>query len=401
MPQNIGEFFGNFAQSFQQTQASQKEQKRLDEMAKLQGKLLELQLNAKQGQLDAQTTVSDMMSGVTRTPEGNPLQNINLGTPGEPVPETTGGMGAQELINDPEGLSALLASGQLEGLLDLSQEQRLQGQADQNAEMMNKFLSGDMFGGGFGPDDPYTPVPTIGSDGSFSMQLVPNENFQTQVLRDTTTDNVSVMFRDVTKAMGLLGEIEGTHLQAGNPLGDLLRKGGEAGSAFGLPFFTGEDQEVLRDKRGELGKLLASFQITSEERKALSQTARGQQVLALVEQASASLENGGIPNGKILLNMLRAKIQAAKVLGNEIPNEDRILNYIDETQKILDQGTMPGGKAALSDEQIASQVTPESVSQMGAEALDWMHQALQGGMTVSQDVIKALQERERELNSVE
>jgi hypothetical protein len=400
---SIGQFAGSFAEAFLNAKNSKADRKLREDIAKLQGKLVEAQLKTAEGQQLAKQQVESLMNtGIQQDTSGRAIKpDFDMPAEGE-LGEIGGVQQPMSLLDmlsgeDPRAPAAqqgLLGSGMLGAgdLLDFEQTKMIQ----EGVPDFSQFF--DSMGGGLGPDSAYIPIPSVGPSGP-SITFQPNPDYRTSVDRGETQVDAKVAFRDVVKAIDILGELEGTHLQSGSPAGEGLRKFGELGSSFGLPFFTEEEQEKLRDKRGELKKLIATFQITSEERKALTETARGLAVLELVGSATADLQNGAIPNTKILLNMLEAKVEASRILGEPLPNEAEILQYIDEVRPIVESGVMPGAaRPAISQEELGASITPDMVMQMTLEQLKLIGES---GMQLSQDAKRAAADRWEELKNAD
>jgi len=350
MPENIGEFFGNFANSFSRVSAQNKEQKRLDEMAKIQGKLLQLQLEAKQGQLDAQTTVSDMMSGVgpgdgslfgleqtqpTQSPGGRDL--LQLGSEGP------GPMNAEQMIDSPQGLSALMASGQLEPLLGLAQEDRLsQAATDRQANIDRIFGSGNNIPVDAAGNPQFLMAPGIGANGEITATPILNANYQLPTAAATEANELQTTFTRIQKAIS-----DNYSLHNAAPLqasGSPLRGGASLGSrgvgavartfGFDSPFPEAEDAaavQVALNKSfavqmfssGELDLLLKEGRITVTQWNQL-------------KTANPDMNNRWDVNARIQLDGLQLKLDNADILGIPATNKKEIQEYIDSMNAVID-----------------------------------------------------------------
>ena len=401
----IGHFAGAFADSFMRTREAKKDRDVRDKMAKLQGQLLEMQLKTQEGQEFARQRMQSLMTtGNDVTQEGRLVPNqMQFGDPNQ-VNEIggTGPMGLLDMLaggdpRSPAAQEAMLQSGMLNAgdLLDFEQTKMIQeGMPD-----IESMLSGLGGGSGFGPDSAYIPIPSIGPSGP-SITFQPNPNYRTSVERGGVTGDIDKFYSAAHEAVGLLADLEGTVFQSGNPAGDLMRTLGEAGSAFNLPFFTGEDQEVLRDKRGRLKKLLTTFVLTGPEIAALQKGgAITNDKVRMLESASATLDNGGVPNAQVIADAIEHKIKAADLMGDPVNNREEMLEFASVIRQSAEQGQLPGAtRPPISQEEIAAQITPDVVMQMTLEQLKLIGES---GMQLGQDAKRAAADRWEELKNAD
>ena len=349
MPRNIGEFAGSFADAFTRIRAQNADQKRQDEMAKLQGKLTQLHIEAADRKGAAQTDVSNLMEFGTTTPQTSPggrgLLQPNLGNPGEEVPDARPGLGANELLDSPEGLSAMLASGQLEPLLALAQENRLQDQFEDAS------LFREQFGGFFtnnntdsAGNDQFIFLPQADSEGNFGVQAVLNPNYTIPVTEAEGSLGMQSKFTDVQETIKLgfeLDEVSGPSalLRSGSPFGGLAEFAGAAVStgaqAFGLE---GGDIEKNTNKRKSLSKKLAANLLTGPELDELSEKGPlSNDKIRALRASSADLNNGAVVNAGILVDHLEGRLELEKIQGRTPANEKEIRDYISNVRKMIAQ----------------------------------------------------------------
>jgi len=115
MAANIGQFAGSFFEAFSKTKISHEENKRRTDIAKMQAKLVEAQLQAGQIKLDANTKLADIFTGsvgeIKTVGEAVPAQD---GRKAVPEFEFTGKdkpASVAEALQDPEAFLALMQSG--------------------------------------------------------------------------------------------------------------------------------------------------------------------------------------------------------------------------------------------------------------------------------------------------
>lgn len=173
--QGLGEFAGAFGQAFTESRRFADTQKEKKKFAKLQAQLVEMQLNQAENVADAQQRVSDMMSGqvgispTTTSPGGRTSPNF-VAPPEGQVGEFTRGrdavapMDLTQMLADPEGVAALLASKDLD-IGDVLKEQGMAAGRSQTQGLLD-LLTGGGTGGGAGGF-----VPTGGSISSKGPQI--------------------------------------------------------------------------------------------------------------------------------------------------------------------------------------------------------------------------------------
>lgn len=409
--QGLGVFAGNFAEAFSGAIGQKKDRKDKDALAKQQAKLIELQLQAGQVKLNAQTTLADLMTGTveefvpaepTTTPEGR-----------FEVPQFTNAsqqpMDLASILSDPEGQLAAVQSGALNigDLLDF--------QAKQDA--LESFRGAGDSGGGSGRTDAsgqpeFIPGPSttqIDTSGKqvISRPMVANPAFQETAVAQTGASSVKHSIAGVDQAIALMGTLEGTALQAGSPFGDISGQLQSGASALGVSDFFGLDKTAPQ-RRQRVKKLFAENLLSGEQIKtlgALGQISNAK--LELVSAASADLENGILANSLQMLDALQIKVENAEILGFPVDNPRAVLQNIAERREKITQelfgGTQDGvtlgnGQPLFSGAEgrtsrLQQQIT--AIKSMGAEAILDLHSS---GTVLTQEARKAATARLKELN---
>lgn len=428
----IGHFAGAFADAWASGAEEAAERKNKDQFAKLQAQLLEIQLKGAKTTEEAQQRVDDMMGGITRTPApggtgpGLPRQEINLGTPGEPVPNTTGGMNVDEMMKSPQGVAAMIASGQLD-LGDLLREQGLSEGRDLQAGLMEQFFgeggagSSGMVPTGisigadgtpqlsFGPDPRQTPL--TGEQSSLYVNpkngepappgktreayeeggFVTTQIYEARQNKRRIQDNATVDLQNAQDIVALQTELDkfAPHLAPGAPAPDLQRTGAGAFQYFKDLF--GGDTKKARDflaKRDELEKKMSIGVLTSIS--AFNEI--GTVTDVKFDQIRKSNPNMGIEsaaNNQIIAGQLQELLMEAERTGVPLQNRDEIESFIREIK-----GQKDGAVVPVTDDAGAIR----AIGQMNAEQLDVLMQnpdALKG----NPEALNAAEKRWNELNA--
>ena len=149
---STGNFLAGFGQSFGAGLQRAQEQKRDDEDAKLRKKLVQLQLEQAERKGQGEALVAQLLRGETAAPVRTSETEIPgrfgqmLTSTSAPGPSTPG-LSPAEMLQDPRGISALLASGQMGQFASLAQSQ--QGERPRTAEDSSgvlKFVDGPSAG---------------------------------------------------------------------------------------------------------------------------------------------------------------------------------------------------------------------------------------------------------------
>ena len=351
MAANTGRFAANFVEGFFGQKQEQKDQDSKNKIIKLQTKLIEQQLATGKVKLDAQTRLSDIMTGsvgefeqvgeTAPAPSGSPLGEDGR----QPVPqfESTGNEppGLAELLTNPESLIALVQSGQLD-LGDLI------GKPQQATS-----LSRNVQAAGFQPgtqdfQEQMLKQLDANADDDVLAQLVLSQ--QTEKLNEQRRERELIErtegeekigrrqavrndFGNAKRIIEIQQDLEGTALATGIPYGEFLRKLSQGGvailSALG---FNLEEQQALIDKRDELVKLFADGTLEAIDRFKGTGTITNQKFDALIA-ASPEVGKTAVANAKVLAGRMQAVLDAAERKGEIIPNRAEITAWIAEMKR--------------------------------------------------------------------
>jgi len=348
MPQNLGEFFGGFANSFTQISAQNKEQKRLDEMAKLQGKLAELQIQAAQTQQNAQTQVSNFANVGGSTPGGRPLPQPSLGTPGDPnvpVAGQTDGMGLVEMLADPQATMALLQSGFVDAgdllgtsggpnrTLELLRAAGIDPQSEEGRELISSNIAGDSTG----LETFFAEQQLIAQREAVAkarFERVERERTREQSIRGTKVD-VRRDFEHAQEILNIQGDLENTALQSGVPYSEFIRTIGAGGAALaGLAGFDVGKANTIIAKYDRLNKLYADGVINSLDRFSVEGGTGSitDQKMALLTKSSPNIGVNSASNAQLIADQLQAILDAAETEDIEIDERAEIEAFIKKTK---------------------------------------------------------------------
>jgi len=314
----LGNAFGGFAQGFIQERNRRAEQKRKDDLAKAQLKVIEMNLEAGKVKVDATTRLTDLLTGNTV----GEIEQLNAGAAPDsigrkPIPEFefTGGepVGLSELLTNPESLAAAVQSGAL-GVSDVLKEQGLQQSRKLSQEyfnlIQNSFSGGSDSAGGpprFIPGpmtiDPVRgPIPT----------LIPNPEFRTKQQQGQTQFTLDSLLKNSKEAVQLTTQLEESFLLSGTPLGGTARDINSIVAAVQSSFGGGaskrKQQIAARDRVGKLyGQIL--------NKRVSEAIARGEPVtdakLRQLQTTSPSLDKRPEANLLLLADFMEEELNSA------------------------------------------------------------------------------------------
>jgi len=345
---NNGLFASSLVEGFFGFKRDKEEQDNKNKIIKLQTKLIEQQLNAGKVKLDAQTKLSDILTGsvgefeqigeAAPTPSGSPLGEDGR----QPVPqfESTGNEppGLAELLSNPESLAALLQSGQL----DLGDLIGKPGQDPANVRAL------DIAGVKRGTEEFKEAILNnldAGADDQALSQLIlgqQTENLAEQKRERELTEKtegeekigrrqaVRNDFGNAKRIIQLQQELEGTALAVGIPYGDFLRDIGAGAAALvaQLGFDPSAAQAAIA-KRDELVRLFADGTLEAIDRFKGTGTITNQKFDALIA-ASPEVGKTAVANAKVLAGRMQAVLDAAERKSEIIPNRKEIEDWIEE-----------------------------------------------------------------------
>jgi hypothetical protein len=367
---NTGIFASSFIEGFLGKKEEQEERKKQEKIIKLQTQLIEQQLSAGKIKLDAQTTLSDILTGRPAIDTPGDVGPGEFGPPKsrsgrEPLP-------LAELLTNPEALNAAFQSGQL-NLKDL-----LGGQ-DQ-ATTLQKNVRAAGFQPGTQPfQDQMLSLLDAGADDDALAQLVFSQ--QQEKLDEQRRERVQFErtekeerigrqqavrndFSNAKRIIELQQDLEGTALAAGIPYGDFLRDIGAGGAALaGVLGFDLSAAQAAVAKRDELAKLFADNTIEAIDRFKGTGAITNQKFDALVA-ASPEIGKTAIANAKVLAGRMRAVLDAAERKGEIIPNRAEIEAWIQEMK-----GLSPGATTPVVDVPAISKLTIQELSQLNLQGM--------------------------------
>ncbi len=348
MAANTGRFAASFVEGFFGQKQEQQDRESKNKIIKMQTKLIEAQLATMQGKIDAQTKLSDILTGsvgefeqigeTAPAPSGSPLGEDGR----QPVPqfESTGNEppGLAELLTNPEALNALLQSGQLD-LGDLI------GKPQQPTTLQRNVAATGLQPGTQPFQDEMLRQLDAGSDDDVLAQLVLgqqqeklNEQRRERELIERTEGEEKIGRRQAVKndfgnakrIIQLQQDLEGTALATGIPYGDFLRDigAGAAALAAQLGFDPSAAQQAVA-KRDELVKLFADGTLEAIDRFKGTGTITNQKFEALIA-ASPEVGKTAVANAKVLAGRMRAVLDAAERKGEIIPNRKEIEDWIEK-----------------------------------------------------------------------
>jgi len=216
--QGLGEFAGAFGQAFTESRQQADTLKEKKKFAKLQAQLVEMQLNQAENVADAQQRVSDMMSGqvgispTTTSPGGRTRPNF-VAPPEGQVEEFTQGreavapMGLTEMLANPEGLLAMLQSGNVD-VGTILKEQGMSASRQLNKDMMDLFSPG----GGSGGIDGMIPEGVTMTPSGPRLDFGPDPERTTTQQDELTAFNVGTFGQEALTAVRLSKSIAASNL---------------------------------------------------------------------------------------------------------------------------------------------------------------------------------------------
>jgi len=359
---NLGNFAGSFADSFSKIYFAKKQQKSQEELAKLQGKLVEAQLKAQAMQQEALGEVNDAMSGTRlgefnigpRTPvEGMPgLERPNITNPAA----ESNARGPQDLMSiltdasmaDVQGL--LITSGLLKPA-DIMRFQTEKRQLDQQEEWQKKF--GGLFQGGEGGGmSGMSPGPvTLDSRGNIQMSMVPNADIPTpRGFADQITD-VQVLIGEAEKIAPAMQRLEGTPLAIG---GDTKVAREIIGTVSQFPEWArGPTIEVLAKQYNmtpeQFMQMLTDYDVVNKSFSAIGAAAMSgattDTARTAIQSSLPEITKTPQANIEVIVQHLGTQIQRLQNTGKQVPPE-LIAAYEDAVQKLRAYGgdqTSSGG----------------------------------------------------------
>ena len=426
--QNFGSFAGGFGDAFTRSLNDAKQSKATAEFAKLQAKLVELQLGQAKSVEDAQTLVKKMMGGSLE--EFKPAAPIQ--TPGgRDIPQFSNAsqapMSLTEMLATGQGTNALMQSGMVSGG-DILKNEGIAASRKQTDELMNRFFPEGGAGGvgngmvpsgvTIGPDgrpqisfapspaqapldvtdasafvDPETgaPMPPGGTAEQYlAMGAVTTGQYQVRQKLKKTGVDIQTDFHKYQEAITLMKDLEGTLSASGVPFGEFVRMGKGAfasiGAAVGLDT---KEIAMQNEKRDRLKKLLASNMIGSLDQLSEAGTmtnAKFQQLQA----ATADMGNEADANAKVFADLLEASMQGADQIGAKFEGRAEMQKFIDDIR---------GGSESTSNNKIEPVVDAPGMFKAIAQFSEAQLEALGANAEILTDEVKrAMADRWEELN---
>jgi len=368
MANQFGNFAGSFAEAFTSVTNLHKENKRKDEIAKLQAKLIEAQIAKGEMVVDAQTTLADIMTG-NFVGETEPVGEAVPAQDGrQAVPDIrTGGesVGLLDLLSgnnelppgiQSEGINAAIQSGAIRGgdLLDFQTAQNQMNTAAQlNDSLANmKDENGNpMFILAGVNADPITGRQTqswITNPEAKTAQVVATDIEEMQVNIDDAFEIADISNRTPPLlASGIPGAGTGRDINA-------LFGAVKETFGFGDKGAAAEQQTVDVDRKKKLYGVITQYNIARAG-------ANTDQARAGVMEISPSDDKSDAANALLIADWMRNKISDATISGTKIPAElmKRMSSYIDQardgslfegdSQTAVDgPGIVEGAEASLS-----------------------------------------------------
>ena len=348
---NTGIFASSFIEGFLGQRKDQEDRNQRNKIIKMQAKLIEAQLATVQGKIDAQTKLSDLLTGsvgefeqigkTAPAPSGSPLGEDGR----QPVPqfESTGQepMSVAEALSDPEGFLALMQSGQIK-IGDLI------GKPQQDTT-----LSRNLQAAGFQPgtgafQEQMLKQLDANADDDVLAQLVLsqqkeklNEQRHERELIERTEGEEKIGrrqavrndFGNAKRIIELQTDLANTFAAAGIPFGEAIREGAAGLNAiFGaIGFDVSKSTEIIA-KRDELIKLFADGTLEAIDRFKGTGTITNQKFDALVA-ASPEIGKSALANARVLAARMQAAIDAAERKEEIIPNRAEITAWIAEMKR--------------------------------------------------------------------
>ena len=342
----VGDFAGGFAQAFQQTFMMGQRQKRLDELAKQQGKLIEAQMRAQQQTLDAQDQFGVLARGSKLSPGGREIPQFNI--PEELGEITQPRPGLTELLADPQAL--MLASRG--GLLDLGDA--LEFEAQQSANQLTQELFDNLVGG-FSEGSPLQISGVTITDRGPQLEFGPNPNFRSPRDVSQIQNNIGTFVKNAEEAMQLSQELESTVLASGVPFGDFMRAGQSALAGVSDAFGFDQNAKEMRNliaKRDRLKKLLSRTLIDTFAQLSTSFGNLTNDKLRLLADSAATMDNLSGANMLVLADQMETLLEGADLDGVPVPNRAKV------------EALIKTARGAVSTEQDISSMGPAELRQL-------------------------------------
>ena len=384
---NTGLFASSFIDGFLKQQQSQKDRLNKNKIIKLQTKLIEQQLLAGTIKADATTTLMEALAG-----------RPAIDTPGDIGPDEFGPpkslsgrepVGLAELLTNPEALTALIQSGQL-NISDLigkqqqptsfTREAQAAGISPGSPEFKEAFLAKNRAGS----EDQALQQIFLGIQEEKQLKAKAEREANTEKGRQQRVKGriaVRNHFALAKEAIALQKDLFNTALQSGIPAGDFLRdiQAGAAALAKATGFNLGKAQEIV-DKRDRLKKLYAVRLVSGIEGLRGTGTITNQKLFAL-NASLPTLANSPVANAQLLGDQMQAALDGADLVGIKVPNREEIEAFIADPLAGLESQSGPI-------------VDVPAIARMSVEQLNKLD--LQG---MGEDALRAASGRLRQLNA--
>ena len=353
---NTGNFASSFVNEFIRAKKDREDTDQRNKIIKLQGKLIEQQLATMQGKIDAQTKLSDIMTGslgeFEQVGELAPAQGEKKAVPdfqstGKEPP------GLAELLTNPEALNALLQSGQLD-LGDLIGKTQQPTSFQRDAAAAGKFPGTPAFAEAFEAKNRQDPNSLLTQELVKDLRRESLIKEQTARLEQTESKRVfraegKIAIRNTweltQEAVSIMQDIRNTVVQSGIPGGDQIR---DISAIVGaVQAFFGKDSPqatVIAQKRDRLKKLFAvQFKEVVENLK----SARGisDQRQRSILEALPTLENLDIANVQLLGDVMRDILDGADIALYEVEGREAIEAFIADPVGFFNQTTQATGES--------------------------------------------------------